>query len=60
MNHMSQSWMVMPHHLLGSAPIAFEPARFTPHGSPTSMPLLTLDLVEGESAECSATAAKTL
>lgn len=52
MNHMSPAWMVMPHQLLGTAPITFERATFMPHGSFTAMPQLELGLVEGDAASC--------
>jgi hypothetical protein len=50
--------MVMPHHLLGAEPPSFEPARFSPHGSPTAMPLFELALGDGETTACTSSAAK--
>ncbi|MCY1059202.1 hypothetical protein [Nannocystis sp. SCPEA4] len=52
-NHMTPSWIVLPHQLLlTDATIRFPEADFTPHGSPLSMPQLRLTAVDGGGGDC--------
>ncbi|MDC0675713.1 hypothetical protein [Nannocystis radixulma] len=53
LNHMTPSWIVLPHQLLlADATIRFPEADFTPHGSPLSMPRLRLTAVDGGGGDC--------